>query len=317
MLLGAGATRGASFGSVSPVLQPPLDADFFLQLRASHLGHEDAGQRLLAFLDDEFGDIDLSMEAFYSQVHLHDQFVGDFPKGKGRRRRYDWARRYFLRVIPPMFELTLSDERCAWHDCLADALMPGDAVVSFNYDCLMDHSLRELAMRSWDPETGYGVKAGGALGAWREHSGTGRFPVHPIQLLKLHGSLNWAVNSSGDLRLLRDAYAPRPEDKLCIVPPLWQKSFDAPPFHDVWMEARARLTRTKALLIVGYSLPLTDVYTQAMLRIDVQPLDFLLIANPDREARERIRRVLRSAITTGTRVVELDSLESLGLLLEE
>jgi hypothetical protein len=315
VILGAGATRGTSFGSASPVLKPPLDADFFLQLRASDLGQEDSAQRLLQFLEEEFGDIELSMEAFYSQVHLHDQFVGDFPKGKGRRRRYEWARRYFLRVIPPLFGLTLGSDRCIWHDRLVAALVPGDTVVSFNYDCLVDHSLRDVAKRSWDPGSGYGVDARGSLKAWRDHSGTGRFPVKPIQLLKLHGSMNWGVDADGRLHLLTDPYDSRPEDELCIVPPLWQKSFEAPPFHDVWMAAREQLTSTKALLLIGYSLPLTDVYTQAMLRIDVQPLDFLLIANPDPAARDRIRRVMRSAITTSTRVVEVEDMRAVGGLL--
>ncbi|HWP33050.1 MAG TPA: hypothetical protein VNL97_04815 [Solirubrobacterales bacterium] len=315
VILGAGATRGASFESAAPVLKPPLDADFFLQLRASDLGHDDDAQRLLKFLDEEFGDIELSMEAFYSQVYLHDQFVGDFPRGKGRRRRYEWARRYFLRVIPPLFKLTLGAERCDWHDHLVSALRPGDTVVTFNYDCLIDYSLRDIAKRNWDSETGYGLDARGYLDAWRDHSGIGRFPVKQIKLLKLHGSMNWGTDAQGRLQLLATPYDSRSEDDLCIVPPLWQKSFDEPPFHDVWMAAREQLTSTKALMMIGYSLPLTDVYTQAMLRIDVQPLDFLLIANPDAEARERIRRVLRSAITTGTRVVEVEGMKEVGELL--
>jgi hypothetical protein len=138
VILGAGATRGASFGSVSPVLRPPMDMDFFQQLRASELSGEDAALRLLEFIREEFGEAELSMEAFYSQVHLHDQFLTDLPKGKARRRRYEWARRYFLRVIPPMFEATLALQRCAWHDALIGALMPGDTIISFNYDCLVD-----------------------------------------------------------------------------------------------------------------------------------------------------------------------------------
>jgi|GEM_PF-5616402 len=315
VILGAGATRGASFGSASPVVRPPLDADFFLQLRASELGTSEDAQRLLQFLEDEFGDVELSMEAFYSQVHLHDQFVGDFPRGKGRRQRYEWARRYFLRIIPSLFGLALAGQKCRWHNALAAALAPGDTVITFNYDCLIDASLRDVAKRKWDPATGYGVEASGSLDAWTDHTGKGRFPVKRLSLLKLHGSMNWQVED-GRLHLLPDAYSPRSEDDLCIVPPLWQKSFDDPPFHDVWLAAREQLTATKALLVIGYSLPLTDVYTQAMLRIDVQKLDFLLIANPDPEARGRIRRVLSSAITTSTRVVELEDMEAVGQLLD-
>jgi hypothetical protein len=64
IVLGAGATRGASFVADSCVLRPPLDADFFLQLRASDFAQEHDGQALLEFVREEFGDSDPSMEAF-------------------------------------------------------------------------------------------------------------------------------------------------------------------------------------------------------------------------------------------------------------
>lgn len=108
ILLGAGATRGASFVHAAQVHKPPLDGDFFVQLRASELGHEPDGQRLLGFIEEEFGDLNISMESFYSQVHLHDQFVADLARGKGRRRAYGWAMKYFLRVIPPLFGCSLA-----------------------------------------------------------------------------------------------------------------------------------------------------------------------------------------------------------------
>jgi hypothetical protein len=142
-------------------------------------------------------------------------------------------------------------------------------------------------------------------------------PKRPLRLLKLHGSLNWSLTASGNLQLVLDPYFNREDDELCIVPPLWQKSFDDAPFHDIWIDARSRLTTTKALMLIGYSLPLTDVYTQALLRIDVQTLDFLLIANPDREARGRIKRALRSALRPTTRIVELDGIRDVGELLPE
>jgi len=315
VILGAGATRGVSYTSVSRVVRPPVDADFFAQLRASEIAQDLDAQRLLEFVDDEFGDTDISMEAFYSQVHLHDQFVVDLPKGKGRRRRYQWARQYFMRVIPRLLEVSVGRERCAYHDALVSALTPGDAILSFNYDCVIDESLRDVGLRNWDPTQGYGVPATGAVDDWRNHSGTGRFPKRPLRLLKLHGSLNWWVEPRGGLELLLDPYLNRDADQFCIVPPLWQKSFDRAPFHEIWIDARSRLTTTKALLLVGYSLPLTDVYTQALLRIDVQALDFLLIANPDAEARTRIKRALRSALTTSTRIVELETMCDVGTLL--
>lgn len=289
VILGAGATRGASFDGGASILQPPLDADFFAQLRASDLGQTSDGEGLLEFLAEEFGDSDVSMESFYSQVH---------------------------RLIPPLFGRCIGTSRCKWHDALVDGLDASDVVMSFNYDCVVDASLRDVGLRKWDPENGYGVRAEGDLASWRDHTGTGRFPKEGHRLLKPHGSLNWRVPPGGRLELVADPYAARPDGELAIVPPLWQKSFESYPFHDIWLSARGSLTTTKALLVIGYSLPLTDVYTQAMLRLDVQRLDFLLIANPDSSARARIKRVLRSALRPTTRVVELDSMEEVGRLLK-
>jgi len=316
VVLGAGASRGASFVTGGSLHQPPLDGDFFVQLRGSRLGQSADGQRLLNFVTDEFGDTELSMESFYSQVHLHDQFVADLPRGKGRRRNYEWAMKYFLRLIPPLFGLTLRNRRCEWHDALVSGLDANDVVASFNYDCLLDTSMRDVARRKWDPRTGYAVTATGQVDQWMDHSGTGRFPLQGHRVLKLHGSLNWRIGTDGGLRLLRLPYARRRRDgELCIVPPLWQKSFDRRPFRDLWLAARRSLTATKALLLIGYSLPLTDQYTQAMLRIDVQELDFLLIANPDSAARSRIKRVLRSALRSSTCVVELETMGDVGVIL--
>jgi hypothetical protein len=312
--LGAGATRGASFVDGSTVLRPPLDTDFFAQLRGSDVGQDSDAQELLKFIADEFGDFSLSMEAFYSQVHLHEQFVADLPKGKGRRRSYEWAGKRFLRILPELFGAALEGQRCSRHDALVGALDANDVIVSFNYDCLVDCSLRDVGKRKWDPAKGYGVAATGGVHAWQDHSGRGRFPIQGLRVLKLHGSLNWRV--SGDrLELLDVPYVRRPDGELVLVPPLWQKSFDYHPFNALWRTARAALTSTKALLFIGYSLPLTDVYTQAMLRIDVTELDFILIANPDTDARARIRRVLRSALRPATRIVEVDTLDDVGRLL--
>ena len=315
IVLGAGATRGASFVEPTNVLRPPLDTDFFSQLRASGLADDDDGERLLEFISQEFGDTEVSMEAFYSQVHLHDQFVAGLPTGtRGRRRSYEWAKRRFLRLIPPLYGSAIPDENCRWHDALIDAVDAEDAIISFNYDCVVDRSLRDVGRRRWDPAKGYGVATVGDVAAWRDHTGRGRPYKQGLRLLKLHGSLNWRLEG-GHVRLLADAYGRRADGELCIVPPLWQKSYDDPPFHDLWVTTRRLLATRKALIFIGYSLPTTDVYTQAMLRIDVPELDFLMIVNPDSEARTRIRRVLRSALRPSTRVVELAYIHELGSLL--
>lgn len=125
-------------------------------------------------------------------------------------------------------------------------------------------------------------------------------------------SFNWKLSSGGGFELLTDEYARRAEDELLIVPPLWQKSFDQEPYPQVWLEARRVLSSIRALLVVGYSLPETDVYTQALLRMDIGDLEFLCVVNPDSAARSRVTNALRSAISIGTYVVELERLEDLA-----
>jgi hypothetical protein len=46
--------------------------------------------------------------------------------------------------------------------------------------------------------------------------------------------------------------------------------------------------------------------------MDVGPLDFLCVVNPDPEVRARIARTLRSSITTNTHFVEFDRLSELA-----
>lgn len=315
IIVGAGATRGAHFITPGTVRKPPLDGDFFSLLRSSGLIADPDVHRLLAFVEREFGSLRVGMEAFYSQASLYDRFIRDIPiGGKGRRREYRWNLTYFQRALPRLFAASLEGKVCRFHEALAGVAQPGDTFISFNYDCLLDRAVLTQAGRRWPAASGYGFTASGDVAAWQDHSGVGRLPAHPLRILKPHGSLNWARHGEA-VDLIAKEYSGREKDELVIVPPLWQKSFEEEPYQTIWQETRKTLSSVKALMVIGYSLPETDVYTQATLRIDVQALDFLCIVNPDTDARERIARVLRSAITTSTHVVEFDWLRDLAAVL--
>jgi hypothetical protein len=314
LVIGAGATRGAHFVTPGTVCKPPLDADFFTLLRPSGLVNNDV-RRLLDFVTREFGSLEVGMETFYSQAFLYDQFIHDVPAaGRGRRRDYRWNLAYFRRILPLLFGTSLQGRECAFHAALARSVSPGDTFVSFNYDCLLDRALARHAGRRWRPTEGYAFPLADPLSQWAEHSGAGRPYKRSIRLLKPHGSLNWVRNETG-WALRANEYAARPEGELIIVPPLWQKSFDSEPYQTIWRETRRVLSAVSALFVIGYSLPETDVYTQATLRMDVGELDFLCIVNPDEQARDRIMRTLRSAITTATHLIQLERFADLAALL--
>jgi hypothetical protein len=293
--------------------RPPLDTDFFTLLRSSGLNGDPDVRRLLAFVDREFGSLSVGMETFYSQASLFDRFIRDIPiGGKGRRREYERNLIYFRRVLPKLFRTSLGGKTCRFHEQLASAAQPGDTFISFNYDCLLDRAVMLRCGRRWSAQGGYGFPISNGTGAWEDHSGLGRFPVHPVRLLKPHGSLNWQLDPTRDVSLVSDEYADRRADELVIVPPLWQKSFEDEPYQTVWQETRRTLSSVKALFVLGYSLPETDVYTQATLRMDVGPLDFLCIVNPDSSARARITRTLRSSISTETHYVEFERVSDMA-----
>lgn len=273
--------------------------------------HDQNARRLIEFVLNEFGSLDIGMETFYSQTFLHDRFVGDIPSGlKGRVRRYQNSLKYFQAVLVRLFRDSLANKACGYHQSLVRAMDAQDVFISFNYDCLLDEAM-QLAKRRWRPDRGYGFNISLGLERWQDHDGRGPLPDPGIRLLKPHGSLNWGQ----DAELLDDPY--RGDRALRIVPPLWQKDFSEEPYAAIWTEARRVLGSVKALIIVGYSLPETDVYTQALLRIDVGELDFLCIANPDKAARTRIKAVLRSSLNSKTHVLELDEFKDLANLLAD
>lgn len=316
VVLGAGATRGADLDPVNAVVKPPMDLDFFDMLRSSSVGRTEDARRLLDLIESEFGSLTISMERFYSQAFLHDLFVSQVPDGKkGRIRRFEMALKYFRRVLPLIFAEALEGRRCRYHERLAGALSAKDSLISFNYDCLMDRALGPALRRRWMPASGYGFTINDGLEEWQDHSGSGPHPKRSFLMLKPHGSLNWSRHGNTGWRLRADEYARRDADELEIIPPLMQKNFDSEPYNEIWSQARRQLSTTRSLIVVGYSLPETDVYTQAAFRIDVDKLDFLTIVNPDDDARARILDTLQSAITSRTHVVQLRDLEALAAVL--
>lgn len=89
------------------------------------------------------------------------------------------------------------------------------------------------------------------------------------------------------------------------------KSLSSGLFAEVWKGAREQLSRAKSLAFIGYSLPTTDLLTQALLRVDYKsasPLGRLIITNPDPEARSRIRATVHRRIDRRTRVMSFDRL---------
>ncbi len=338
VILGAGASRGEHFTrkqSTSSGL-PPLDSDFFNQVQKLPKGSDHAS-RMLHTARQLFGPVpSATMEEFFTRVeflakftevrekHTHDQ-----PLWKGRhppfRDQYDGAilafRAALLEVLTQagVAEGPLA-ESPRLHAFLVDCLSPQDFVITFNYDTLIDCALRQNGFDKWHADIGYSGVDEGDFDYWSPVGSPARTGGYRgISLLKMHGSVNWETSEypqskSPYIRLAKPPFDPA---KMHIVPPEWNKGVGlegllAPIWFKAWL---GLAVIASSLVVVGYSLPRTDMWMQALLRdavlMRLSPFSDVIIANPDSAATERFMAQISPAVGPATRVVRLNDFEEL------
>ena len=200
-LLGA----GASYASPAPEARLPLQQGFF-----AHIGKSGFGPllaeifRLMSYsplaewlIANGYGDEarpyrrlgtdwDLNIEDFYSQIEA-DPVLG-FSRRSQCLKLLDKI--VFASVSMPTEALRNSPERaCPYHRSLAEQLLPGDTIVSFNYDSLVDDALLAFCPH-WHPLTGYGIQFDDVLGGTL--SGKQFILDSDVTLLKPHGSVTFS-----------------------------------------------------------------------------------------------------------------------------
>lgn len=92
----------------------------------------------------------------------------------------------------------------------------------------------------------------------------GKVPALTIPVLKLHGSLNFPKDGKADIHLESAVDDPQ------ILPPLFNKN-TAALGSAMWAQALKELREAKNVVVVGYSLPQTDIYMQYFLRAALGP----------------------------------------------
>jgi hypothetical protein len=289
--------------------------------------HRDIAQRLLRFTVGEFGvAFDLTMERFFAQVEVLPQVFDRLRISKGRSyRQPETAISLFKQALAAVFSESLmgsssgtrAHRKCGFHNRLMGTIDASDAVISFNYDCVVEESMR-LNCRFWDPTRSYYIPVKNRdPGYWTYQVPKAVRLKHVVPLLKMHGSMNW-TRSGRSMSLLQEPYSIRADYE--IVPPQWQKDVLASKsiFRPIWQEARKRIELAKCLVIAGYSAPLTDLLAQTLLRCRNRPagktvgtnfLEVLVIANPDRAARRHLLNLMRNSIDDRTRVLMFENLE--------
>lgn len=314
LLLGAGATVGASFG-FQPVCKPPLNRDFFTQLQRITGKHQDLLREVVVDVVELFGsNFELTLEDYFTQLEFLASTAAGLKSGKdGTKLHLDLVAKRDRLMAALSAVLEMSTNRaitgkaargCEYHRAVAKSLKAGDTVISFNYDCVMDDALRREGARKWSARFGYGFPKPGRVegaGLWDPVADPAASASETISLLKLHGSLNWQlpVSGVGTIKLKQRLHSQRGTPRFSIVPPEWNKGLrESAVFETLWKNAFRAIERAERIAIVGFSFTPTDLHAESLFRLALRrsKLKTLVIANPSQLDRERVRDVFSEVL---------------------
>jgi len=332
LVLGAGATRGCSFVDSNnwPCL-PPLDSDFFTQLqRVSDKKHQKDIDAIIKDVINLFGtNFTVTLEDVFSTIEHTIRMLS--VTGSQRAYKKDdlqAMRDRLMAAIAIVLEASLAEHGSAGHAKLSarpceyhkkmvtDILRKQDHVISFNYDCVIDYALKDHGDNKWNPHYGYGFNLGPrgtnleGDNAWKPKQPATQEDT--ISLHKLHGSLHFKFGMSNPKKITlkqRPYTKQRGTPRYSIIPPESNKAYDKGIFATLWTNAAEALGHAKNLIIIGYSLPASDLHANALFRTSIrsEQLNSLVIVNPNQEDRSRIRSVIRQGISANTRVLSFKS----------
>jgi hypothetical protein len=283
-ILGAGATRGA----IKHVLvnqkriKPPLNSDFFsvAKVYARAMGSASIEARRVASLKRVFKEEvpikgSPNMEDAFSLLYVAKDFPEIYKTGPGKKPAAGNRKEIedFLRLTIDI--LTTIDRKAVGvtgYDRLVGQLGNNDAIISLNYDTLLDSA---LVRQGWSPRRGYRLGGGKSKVEWGPVDGAVRLANSPIPLLKLHGSLNWFVR--GSYSSLSKIFSSKPvrvsaprqneigNHMRQIVPPIYGKIFEHGHWRRLWTDAFEQLSKADLLVVIGCSLVETDFHLRALL----------------------------------------------------
>lgn len=172
---------------------------------------------------------------------------------------------------------------------LLNGLEPSKAsIVSFNYDDLIERSLVRIGNKYH-----YGLKRPHDVDNNANYSSDG------VAVLKLHGSVNWAYprERGRKFTIFKDYESVRSNGLVPeIVPPTWNKAI-ADRLAEVWFEAIDKLTTATKVVVIGFSIPRTDMHFKYLLAAGMKDnlsLREIVFVDPSESLPERVREVLAS-----------------------
>ncbi len=323
-------------------VRPPLARDFFRQLHHDLSADEltrlrDENFKLYEYIGhywklgfDDLSTADFDLEECFTLLEQHER------DASRRQHIADYHRLWEIKGQLTALLAGLLDEISSNQPPGEEGLRPlarrvlneGAAVVTFNYDTLLEQAMvEESTGRHWDPIPAYAApfdvferQDGGSFVEFR----SARFPAqaHAAPFLKLHGSLNWFRFAGGpgvpadgsrrrDERLGRTLVRPvgstgvtpnvgntfvMPDGALLeklVITPVLNKDVDQRPFAEVWRRAHAEMWGCSRLVVCGYSFPPTDFATRRLFLesfVNGSP-DELIVINPDTSVVRQIKNL--------------------------
>lgn len=301
IVLGAGASRGVSYAHQGDA-PSPLDSDFFDLLQRIRPKDKDeiAVQSVLSAVKELPSEFRRSMERTFYTLHLRAYLQDTLDSTTGRTAKEVIFN--FARAIEALLRESHGSRSCEHHYTLLKGLTQKDAVISFNYDLVVERSIRQDAQ-------GRTVGFGGWIYGMEPPPAPYDFPV----ILKLHGSSNWQLRGESpnlfpnipqdgwadfDSDNPRLGYVAHTGDEPGILLPFWDKGIEGNPWLHLWKRAFQQLRRTRVLIVWGYSLPPTDIKTRELFSLAFENGGAslrLCVVDPSGETRRRWRDLLPNA----------------------
>jgi hypothetical protein len=197
-----------------------------------------------------------------------------------------------------------------------------DAIITFNYDVMIDYAAYNLGIPVHYVEAA-------------DHDPSS------IPLLKIHGSTNWARCTQPDCKNQFQPLRPAPppyalfgdeaavrfdmvgrvmSEAACqtckahktlepiIIPPTWAKDIRDTPLPAIWNKAVSVIREAQQIIVIGYSMPVTDTFFQYLLTLGLSEnphLNRVVIVNPAAawpDTRDRYRSVFSRSLADRNRL---------------
>lgn len=267
-VLGAGASRALNDRS-------PLNNDLLPRILK-----DQKSNRVKEFIQEFYFDgklmSDDQLPSFEEVLTMVDWFLMNESDEKNFRKLRDDLIFGISRVMKKSLESAIpnSNDVNSLTERFISNLDQSDSIVSLNYDLLIDNELirggtRVLYYSKMRNETTKSVPK-----ARRQR----RNSIEEIELLKLHGSLNWlyckqcqALDYSGLEKASIRIYSENLLCEICgeayqdtLITPTLLKNYNFGYLEEIWRRASHLLTLADRVVFVGYSAPDADVRVRAM-----------------------------------------------------